>query len=92
MADSTSADTAAQDGSSNPLQLSNSGQDFVQSLGSNAAQGAADTANEIIPGLANSAGSSFASGALDQLTQTVGPYLPFAAIGLVVVLLLFGRR
>jgi hypothetical protein len=91
MADSTSSDVAAQEGSSNPLQLSSSGQDFVQSLGSNAAQGAADTANEIVPSLASSAGSSFASGALDQLTQTVGPYLPFAAIGLMLVLLL-GRR
>jgi hypothetical protein len=88
MADSTSGDVAAQDGSSNPLQLSSSGQDFVQSLGSNAAQGAADTANEIVPGLASSAGSSFASGALDQLTQTVGPYLPWIIVGVAVLLLM----
>jgi hypothetical protein len=81
-------DAAGADGAASPLELSGTGETFVQSLGSNAAAGALETVTPQVGDL----GASFAQGALGQLSDTLQPSLPYIIVGVAIILFLGLRR
>lgn len=62
--------------------------DLVHAVGSTAAQGAIDTVAPQLGDLSSDAGASFTIGALDQLSSTAQPYVPFVLIGLALLFLM----
>jgi hypothetical protein len=90
--DGDTSTTGQGDDTASPLALSSSGENFVQSVGQNAAAGAVDTVGAALPDLSSAAGASFVTGALGQVSDSIGPYLPYIIVGGAVLLFIGMRR